>query len=147
MTKSLLEQWKEDLVGEWVQELCGVDLLYMGSSPGPGRLFMTLHANGTCSSRSDRAEELARPARPPAPFPETWELSDDRVLTFVTPIPPMPEYEMPHWGRERMRYDVLSVTDLSLTLSDRRFDGETVTVWRRADREGFLRRKYAVPDV
>ena len=55
----------------------------------------------------------------------------------------MPEYEMPDWDRERMRFDVLAVTDLSLTLSDRRSDGETVTVWRRVNCEEYNRRKVA----
>jgi hypothetical protein len=33
-----------------------------------------------------------------------------------------------------MRYDVLAITDLSLALSDRRFDGEMVIVLRRVNR-------------
>jgi hypothetical protein len=37
----------------------------------------------------------------------------------------------------------LAVTDLSLTLSDRRFDGEMVTVWRRVNREEYDHRKAA----
>jgi hypothetical protein len=144
MKKSLLEQWKADLVGTWTQELCGVDLLYLDpvAKFGLGRVTMTLRADGTCSSTSDSPRERARPPRPEPPFPETWELSDDRVLTFVIPRAPMPEYEMPDWGRERMCYDVLAVTDISLALSDRRFDGEMVTVWRRVDQDAHMKRKY-----
>jgi hypothetical protein len=139
---NLLAQWKKDLVGDWVQELAGTDLLYL--QPVQGQTCqMTLRADGTAASRAGSADEPAVPSRPEAPFPETWELSEDRVLSFVFPIPPMPEYEMPDWGRERMQYDVLNVTDLSLALSDRRFDGELVTVWRRVNREEHNRRKAA----
>jgi hypothetical protein len=143
MKKSFLQQWREDIVGEWQQELSGVDLLYL-QPVTIGRVTLTLGADGTSSSKSDRDAGRPRSPRPEPPFPETWELSDDRVLTFVVPRAPMPEYEMPDWGRERHCFDVLAVTDLSLTLSDRRFDGESVTVWRRVDCEAFMRRKYAV---
>jgi hypothetical protein len=55
----------------------------------------------------------------------------------------MPEYGMPDWSRDRMRYHVLAVTGLSLTLSDRLFDGEMVTVWRRVNREEYGRSQAA----
>jgi len=78
-----------------------------------------------------------------APFPTRWELSGDRVLSVWLPVAPMPEHEMPDWSREQVCYDVLAVTDLSLALSDRRFDGEHVIVLRRGNPEEHNRRKAA----
>ncbi len=141
--KDLVAQWQEDIVGDWLEELTGVDFLCLQPITGRVPSAISLRADGTAATRAGTAGEQAVPSRPEAPFPETWELSEDRVLSLVLPIPPMPEYEMPDWTRERMRYDVLAVTDLSLTLSDRRFDGEMVTVWRRVNREEYDRRKAA----
>jgi hypothetical protein len=104
-------------------------------------MVMSLLADGTALTCAGTGGVHAVAARPEAPFPETWELSADRVLTLVVPIRPMPEYDMPDWGRERSRLDVLAVTDLSLALSDRRSDGELVTVWKRVNREAYDRRR------
>jgi len=79
-----------------------------------------------------------------AAFPTRWALSDDRVLSLWLPIAPMPEYDMPEWSREEVSFDVFSVTDGSLALSNRRFDREDVMVFRRVDREEFALRKYGV---
>jgi hypothetical protein len=141
--KGLLAQWQENIVGDWLEALSGVDLLYLQPVTGRAPLAICLRADGTAATRADPGGEHAVPSWPDAPFPETWTLSEDRVLTLLLPVPPMPEYEMPDWSRERMRFDVLAVTDLSLTLSDRRFDGEMVTVWRRVNPEEYFRRKAA----
>jgi hypothetical protein len=141
--KELIAQWQEDIVGDWLEELTGVDLLFLRPITGRVPSAISLRADGTAATRAGTAAEHAVPSHPEAPFPETWELSEDRVLSLVVPIPPMPQYGMPDWTRERMRYDVLAITDLSLTLSDRRCDGETVTVWRRVNHEEYNRRKAA----
>ncbi len=141
--KGVLAQWQENIVGDWLEALSGVDLLCLQLVTGRAPLAIRLRADGTAATRAGTASEHAVPSWPEAPFPETWDLSEDRVLTLVLPVPPMPEYEMPDWTHERMRFDVLAVTDLSLTLSDRRFGGEMVTVWRRVNPEEYNRRKAA----
>jgi hypothetical protein len=143
MKKSLIAQWREDMVGDWLEELSGIDLLYLGPGTGRPPITLSLRADGTTASKASAAGEPAVPSQPEAPFPETWELSEDRILSFVIPVAPMPEFGMPNWTRETMCYDVLAVTDVSLALGDRRFDGETVSVWRRANQEEHLRRKYS----
>jgi len=139
MNVDLISQWRADIVGEWVEHFKGVDLLFLEPVTGRGPWTMSLRADGTATTNGGSSSD---PAAEP-PFPETWELSDDRILTLAVPIPPMPEYGMPAWSRERQSYDVLALTDLSLTLSDRRFDGETVTVWRRVNADEHFRRKAA----
>ncbi len=129
--KTFVAQWRASIVGDWLEELSGVDLLYLQPVTGRPPLGMSLHADGTAATRAGPGGVHAVASWPDAPFPETWELSDDRVLSLVIPTPPAPKYGMSDWGRERMRYDVLAVTDLSLALSDRRFDGEMVIVLRR----------------
>jgi hypothetical protein len=132
--KALVAQWRASIVGDWLEELSGVDLLYLQPVAGRPPLVMTLRADGTAATRAGTGGIHAVASWPEAPFPETWELSNDRVLSLVIPTLPAPKYGMPDWGRERMRYDVLAVTDLSLALSDRRFDGEMVVVLRRVNR-------------
>ena len=139
----LVVKWRQDIVGDWLEELSGVDVLYLKAVTGRSPSAISLFADGTAASLAGTSGQHAVPARPEAPFPETWELSDERVLSFMSPMPPMPKYGMPDWTRERMNYDVLSVTDATLTLSDRRFGGEMVTVWRRVNSEEYQRRKAA----
>jgi hypothetical protein len=47
----------------------------------------------------------------------------------------MPEYEIMDWIREAVRYDVLSITPDTLTLGNRRYDGESIAVFRRQPAE------------
>ena len=51
---------------------------------------------------------------------------------------------MPEWSREEVCFDVLSVTDWSLALSNRRFDNEDVMVLRRVVIEEYRCRKYGL---
>lgn len=132
---------KDDLAGDWRSELSGVDLLYLEPTIARYNLEISLLADGTASwkFRLPGSRETERPER--APFPTTWDVSPDRVLLIWLPIPPMPEYEMPAWSREEICYDILAVSDISLALSNRRFDGEEVIVLRRVDAGAFERRR------
>ncbi len=87
-----------------------------------------LRGNGTADWRY-----LSNEFQPeePAPIPTTWTLENDAVLVLWIPVPPMPEYGMESWDREELRYDVLEVTKTRLTLSDRPYDGEFITVFER----------------
>jgi hypothetical protein len=138
--KNLVAKWREDIVGDWLEELEGTDPLNLQPVTSRTPKAMSLLADGTAVLRAETDVDIA-PSFPEAPFLETWELSEDRVLSLWVPIAPMPEYDLPDWSRDSLRYDVLDVTDLSLTLCDRRFDGETVKVWRRINREDYNRRK------
>jgi hypothetical protein len=126
---------KEELIGEWIEELCGTDLLYLQPVTDRSRLRINLHADGTAfwgyiQPNESTTEETQ------APFPETWEVSADRILSIWVPIPPNPDpnYEMPDWSREQVCYDILAVSSISLALSNRRFDGEFVIILRRRSR-------------
>jgi hypothetical protein len=141
--KDLLAQWREDIVGDWLAELAGVDLLYLEPVASGFGLRFVLREDGTADYRPTIPNPPAMPPQPTSPFPTHWELSDDRILSIWLPIAPMPEYDMPDWSREQICYDVLLVADLSLALSDRRFDGEEVIVLRRANHEEYIRRKIA----
>ena len=135
MRKDLITQWREDIVGSWRSELAGVDLLYLEQSAGRFTLELALLPDGTAGYKFTIRNSPALPHEADPPFPITWELSEDRVLSVWLPIPPLPEYEMPDWSREQVAYDVLAVNDMSLALSNRRFDGEDVIVLRRIERE------------
>ena len=50
---------------------------------------------------------------------------------------------MPDRSREQLCYDVLLVSGLSLSLSNRRFDGENIIVLRRVNRDDYICRKAA----
>jgi hypothetical protein len=102
---------------------------------------LNFRADGTADFKISLPNAQPGPAEPAAPFPITWELSDDRVLSVWFPIQPMPEYEMPDWTRDALHYDVLAVSAVSLTISDRRFDGEEVTVLRRVNDEEYRKRE------
>jgi hypothetical protein len=130
-------------VGDWQCELAGVDLLYLQPAAGPFLKRLTLQADGTAHLTPTGAPVPGAPPPPVPPFPTTWELSPDRVLSLLIPVPPMPEYEIPDWTKEALRYAVLAVTDLSLALSDRPFDGETIFVLRRINREEYDHRRAA----
>jgi antitoxin ParD1/3/4 len=137
-------QWRTDIVGEWREELTGSDLLDMEPVGSGYRHTLVLRGDGTADYTVAAPDSPPRPTETMPPFPPRWELSDDRVLSIWLPIAPMPEYDMPEWSREEVSFDVLSVTDWSLALSNRRFDREDVMVLRRVDREEFNLRKYGV---
>lgn len=136
MQTNLVAQWRSNIVGTLRSELAGVDLLYLEPSQGRFALELVLLRDGTAGYEFTIPNPPVMPREPDPPFSITWELSDDRVLSVWLPIAPMPEYDMPDWSREEIPYDVLAVTDLSLTLSNRRFDGEDVIVLRRVGHEG-----------
>jgi hypothetical protein len=138
----LVVQWQADIVGEWQEELAGSDLLDMRPTVNGARHHLILRGDGTADYQFAPPNPLPRPTETTPPFSTRWELSDDRVLSLWLPIGPMPEYDMPEWSREEICFDVLSVTDWSLALSNRRFDREDVIVLRRVDREEHNRRKY-----
>jgi hypothetical protein len=128
----LVVQWRTDIVGEWQEELTGSDLLEMKPIAKGSRHHIVLRADGT-ADYAFGPRDPACTTEPTPPFPTRWELSDDRVLSIWLPIAPMPEYDMPEWSREEICFDVLSVTDRSLAMSNRRFDYEDVMVLRRFD--------------
>ena len=113
----------------------------MEPSAKGSRHHLVLRADGTADYTFGPRDSTG-PTEPRPPFPTRWELSDDRVLSIWLPVAPMPEYDMPEWSREEVCFDVLSVTDWSLALSNRRFDYEDVMVLRRVDSEAYHLRKY-----
>jgi hypothetical protein len=143
MPKELLDQWRDDIVGDWRSELAGVDLIDLEPSAGRFTLDLAFRADGTAVYDLTIPNPPAMPQEPSPPFAITWELSDDRVLSVWLPIAPMPQYEMHEWSRDRVSYDVLAVTDQSLALSNRRFDREVVIVLRRVNRVEYDRRRAA----
>ena len=140
MHDDLVVTWRNDIVGEWQTELTGVDLLYLEAIQSEFAFRLVLRQDGSADLGSLNPPP---PSRPVPPFPTTWDLSDKRVLSIWEPIAPMPEYEMPDWSREQTCFDVLSVAELSLALSNRRFDNESIYVLRRVDQKEFWRRKAA----
>jgi antitoxin ParD1/3/4 len=134
--------WRADIVGEWREELTGSDLLDLKPVGDDYRRTLVLRADGTADYDVAAPDSPPRPPEPTPPFPTRLALSDDRVLSIWLPIAPMPEYDMPDWSREEVCFDVLSVMDWSLALSNRRFDYEDVMVLRRVDCEEFNLRKY-----
>lgn len=141
MRKELILQWREDIVGEWQAELAGVDLLCLEPVASRFNFRLVLRKDGTADFEFTIPNPPPTPAQPTPPFPICWELSDDRILSIWMPIAPMPEIEMHEWTREQIAYDVLLVADVSLALSNRRFDGEDVIVLRRVDYEEYKRQK------
>ncbi len=143
MPVDLVVQWRADVVGEWREELTGSDLLDMKPVVEGPRHVLVVRGDCTADYTFGPRDPMA-PTGPTAPFATTWELSDDKVLSIWLPIAPMPEYDMPEWSREEVCFDVLSVTDRSLALSNRRFDYEDVMVLGRVDIEEHRRRKYGL---
>jgi hypothetical protein len=137
--RDLLARWRADIVGDWRAALEGVDLLLLEPVADRSALRLVFRPDGTAEYGSPAPD----PTEPVPPFPPRWELSDDRVLSVWLPVAPMPAYGLPDWSREQVCYDVLAITDLSLAVSNRRFDGEQVVVLRRADAEEYTRRKAA----
>ena len=127
MWPNRIAAWRQDIVGDWQPELRGFDLLELRRTRKAD--VLQLRSDGTWEWRSPSGVEPTSQTAPP--FPPTWELSDERILSLWTPIAPMPEYEMPNWSREEEQYLVLSVTDDSLGLAD----GHEVVVYRRINRE------------
>jgi hypothetical protein len=133
-------EWRADIVGEWREESRASDLFDLEPvRDDDGRHTLVLRADGTADYTVEAPDS---PPAPTPPFPTRWELSDDRVLSIWLPIAPMPEIDMPEWSGEEVSFDILSVTDWSLALTNRRFDREDVMVFRRVDREQFTLRKY-----
>jgi hypothetical protein len=139
----LLTQWRKDIIGDWKSELFGTDLLTLAPSVARFRFTLKLRVDGTADYNFTTPNSAAMPPQPTPPFPIQWELDDDRVLCILTPIAPMPAYGMLDWSQEPMCYDVLSVTEVSLSIGNRRFDGEDVIVLRRINCDEFNRRKAA----
>lgn len=137
-----IAQWRADIVGEWREELRAPDLLDMKPIGDRPRHRIVLREDGTADYDCARPNAPPGPPEPTPPFPTRWGLSEERVLSIWLPIPPMPKYDMPEWSREEMCFDVLSVTDWSLALSNRRFDYEDVMVFGRVDHEELTLRKY-----
>jgi hypothetical protein len=92
---------------------------------------IALRADGTADLRRLSPERIRPASNTEPPFPITWETSREGRLTIYLPIAPMPEYEIMDWIQEAKRYDVLSISSDTLTLSDRAYDGELITVFRR----------------
>src|SRR5262249_41532110 len=90
----LVVQWRQDIVGDWLEELSGVVVFYRRGVPGRSPSAISLFADGPAASLAGSSGHHAVPARPEPPFPEPGELSDDRVLSLMPPPPPMPKYGM-----------------------------------------------------
>ncbi len=142
MQKELIDHWRRDIVDDWRSELAGPDLLCLQPSAAQFTFALSLRADGTAAYDFIVPNYRAPTIELTPPFPVRWKLSDDRVLSISLPIAPMPEYGQPDWFTEENCYDVLSVTDRSLAISDRRFDGEQLIVLRRVDVEAYWRRKW-----
>jgi hypothetical protein len=123
------------LVGCWRSCLNGTGLDKLTSVEPRSMLEIVLDAEGTAEWRWPKPQNELPVHEPEPPFPTTWETSPDGTLTIYLPIAPMPEYEIMDWIREAVRYDVLSITPDTLTLSNRRYDGESITVYRRQPTE------------
>jgi hypothetical protein len=132
---------RDDLIGDWRAELEGVDLLYLEPVVNRFGLEISLRGDGTASWKMRLPGYPDTPEESRAPFPMTWDVSSDRVLAISIPIPPMPQYEMPDWSWEAIRYDILAVSRISLGLSDRGYDGESVIVLKRINAEEYERRQ------
>jgi hypothetical protein len=139
----LLAKWREDIVGEWQAEFAGTDLLYL--QPVAGRYCMRLafRADKTADFKFSLPNAPTPAPTSSGPFPITWTLADDRVLSIWLPVPPMPDPDCkePDWTREEVCYDVLAVTGPSLTISNRRFDGEEIIVLRRVNDQEYRKRQ------
>jgi hypothetical protein len=141
--RDLLEIWRDDIVGDWEAVLAGSDLLLLAPVVTRFSLKLKLGQDGTAQYKFTIPNQPDLPPEPTSPFPFTWNLSIDRILCIWIPISPMPEYHMPDWTREELCYDVLSVTSMSLAISNRRFDNEDVIILRRVNTEEYDRRKVA----
>lgn len=136
MIRDQLAVWREDIIGEWQPERCGVDLLYLEPAAGHYDSRLSIRADGTWGwPNTGDTGDIGLPAG----MRWLWDLSADHVLSLWTPIAPMPEYDMPDWSREEKQWLVLSVTGLSLALAD----SHQVVLFRRVERESYDHRKAA----
>ncbi len=120
------------LVGIWLAEVNGTKLSDL-CPVEPGSMHeITLRADGIADHRYLLPERRIEFPSPP-PFPVTWETTREGMLSIFIPIEPMPEYEIPDWIQEAMRFDVLEVAPATLTLSNRPYDGEIIAVYRRVE--------------
>ena len=133
MSGDSIERWRVALVGEWEPALTGATLLHLRRSRLP-RTRLLLRADRTADWPCHRPP--GSPPLPPAPLPTTWRLSDDRVLTIVRPVAPMPQYGIPDWTRSEEDYRVLEASGDVLALTK----GDVFMVFRRARDEGHDRR-------
>ncbi|SIO03624.1 hypothetical protein SAMN05444166_2140 [Singulisphaera sp. GP187] len=122
------------LTGIWRSEVSGTDLTDL--SPVEPRFMeeIILRGDGTADLRWLSPELKSLACNSDAPFPIIWETSSDGMLSIYLPIAPMPEYEIVDWIQDAIRYDVLSIMPEAMTLSDRRYDGESITVFRRQNK-------------
>jgi hypothetical protein len=133
MSGDSIDRWRAALVGEWEPALTGPSLLFLRRARPP-RARLILRADRTADWPCFRPP--GAPPLPPAPFPTTWRLSDDRVLTIVRPVPPMPEYGAPDWARSEEDYRVLEAGGRTLGLTK----GDVFMVFRRVPDEEHNRR-------
>ena len=131
MSGDSIERWRKSLVGEWETALIGPNLLHLRRASRPLKTRLILRADGTADS--PRYRPVDAPPLPPAPFPTTWRFSDDRVLTLISPVPPMPEYEMPDRAKEEEEFRVLEAGGDTLALAR----GDVFTVFRRVHDEEY----------
>lgn len=118
---------RASVVGEWEPALRGPTLLGLRPPSLETRDRLILRGDGTA--------DWGVPVHPSAPFPMTWQLSDNWVLTIATPVPPMPEYDQPDWFRDKEDFRVLEASTYTLALTR----GDLFTVFRRVRVEEYLR--------
>jgi hypothetical protein len=132
------------LVGKWRSELQGTDLAKLEPVDEPFIQVIALNQDGTAEWDFVGAQTQANNgghASSGPPFPITWDLSYEiqqhsltdlpAVLSVYVPVAPLPEYDLPDWSQDAKRWHVIEVTEDRLVLSDRAFDGEFITVFRR----------------
>jgi hypothetical protein len=124
MSGDAVERWRAAVVGEWEPALTGPTLLQL-RRPRPPRTRLVLRAGGTADWPCFRPP--GSPTLPPAPFPTAWRLSDDRVLTIIRPVPPMPEYSVSDWARAEEDFRVLEAGGDTLGLAR----GDVFMIFRR----------------
>ena len=130
MSGDAVERWRAAVVGEWEPARTGPSLLHLRPARPP-RTRLVLRADGTADWPCSRP--AGAPPLPPAPFPTAWRLTNDRVLTIVRPVPPMPQYGVPDWAREEEDFRVLEAGGNTLGLAR----GDVFMVFRRARGEEY----------
>lgn len=130
----LVVQWRKGIVGDWLTVSFGPSLLDQEPVKPKSQYTIRYQADGTVLSRLGETGDFL--GRPGAPFPETWEITDDRILWHRIPLPPIPEpqYEQPDWYYDSVFEDVLTIDDHCMALSNLRFDGEFITLYKRVSK-------------
>ena len=119
------------LIGTWRSELAGTDPADLTPIEPQFLEEMTLRSDGTALLRRISPQSEALQYKTPPPFPMTWENNEKGMLVIYVPVQPMPEYGIFDWIQGARRRDVLSVSQDTLMLSDRSYDGELITTYRR----------------